>query len=165
MATRSSTPAWRTQWTEEPGRLQSMELQTIGHNRAINCMCTHIICIRLHVCLAGEWFKIVPCCSVTKSCPILCNPMDCSTPGFPVPHHLLEFAQVHVHCICDAIQPSLPLMPSSLSALNLSQHQELFQSQLFTSDDQNTGVSASYTHAYLSIHWKPWVQTHTSIPN
>ena len=37
------------------------------------------------------------CCSVTQSCPILCNPLDCSTPGLPVPHHLSEFAQVHVH--------------------------------------------------------------------
>ena len=52
--------------------------------------------------------------------------MDYSTPGVPVHHHLLEFAQVHVRCINDAIQPSHPLTPSS-SALNLSQHQGLFQ--------------------------------------
>jgi len=57
----------------------------------------------------------------------LCDPMDCSTPGFPVPHRLLEFAQVHVHCVSDAVQPSHPLMPFSPSALNLSQHQGLFQ--------------------------------------
>ena len=50
--------------------------------------------------------------------------MDCSMPGFPVPHHLPEFAQVHLHCIGDAVQPSHPLMPSSLSALNLTQYQE-----------------------------------------
>ena len=55
----------------------------------------------------------------------LCEPMDCSTPGLPVPHYLPEFAQVHVHCLSDAIQPSYPLTPSS--ALNLSQHQGLFQ--------------------------------------
>ena len=61
------------------------------------------------------------CCSVAQSCLTLCNPMDCSTPGFPVLHHLLKFAQVHVHCNGDAIQPSHPLMPSS-SALNLFQH-------------------------------------------
>ena len=53
--------------------------------------------------------------------------MDCSTPSLPVPHHLPEFAQVHVHCIGGAIQPSHPLTPSSPSALNLSQHQGLFQ--------------------------------------
>ena len=51
---------------------------------------------------------------------------DCSTPGLPVPHHLPEFAQVHVLCISDAIQQSHPLTPSSLSTLNLSQHQGLF---------------------------------------
>ena len=56
----------------------------------------------------------------------LCNPMACSTAGLSVPYHFPKFAQVHVHCISDAIQPSYPLMPSS-SALNLSQHQELFQ--------------------------------------
>ena len=57
----------------------------------------------------------------------LCDPIDCSRPGLPAPHHLLKFAQVHVHCISDAIQSSHPLMPFSPSALNLSQHQGLFQ--------------------------------------
>ena len=66
------------------------------------------------------------CCSVAKSCPTLCNPMDCNMPDLPVPHHLLEFAQVHVHWIGDAIQPSHPLVHSS-SSFNLSQHQDLFQ--------------------------------------
>ena len=68
------------------------------------------------------------CCSAApQSCPTLCNPVDCSTPGFPVPHHLPKFAQVHVHCIGDTIQPSHPLTPPSLPAFNLSQHQGLFQ--------------------------------------
>ena len=67
------------------------------------------------------------CCSVTKSCPTLRDLTDCSTPGFPVPHHLLEFVQVHVHWISDAIQLSHPLLPSSPTAFNLSQHQGLFQ--------------------------------------
>ena len=62
------------------------------------------------------------CCSVTQSCPIFCDPTDCSTPGFPVLHRLPKFAQVHVHCTGDAIQPSHPLTPSSASALNLFQH-------------------------------------------
>ena len=47
--------------------------------------------------------------TVTQSCPTLCNPMDCSTPGFPVLHHLPELAQTHVHWVGDAIQPSHPL--------------------------------------------------------
>ena len=50
------------------------------------------------------------CCSVAQSCLTLCDPTDCSTPGFPV-HHLLECAQTHVHWIDDAIQPSHPLLP------------------------------------------------------
>ena len=53
--------------------------------------------------------------------------MDYSIAGLPVPHHRPKFAQVHVHCIGDAIQTSHPLMPSSPPALNLSQHQGLFQ--------------------------------------
>ena len=66
------------------------------------------------------------CCSVTQSCPTLCDPMDCRTPGLSVPMHLPKFAQVHVCFIGDAIQPSHPLMLSSPPALNLSQHQGLF---------------------------------------
>ena len=49
--------------------------------------------------------------SVTQSCLTLCNPMDCSTPGLPVYHQLLEFTQTHVHWVGDAIQPSHPLSP------------------------------------------------------
>jgi len=67
------------------------------------------------------------CCSVAKSCLTLCDPMDCRTPGLPVPHHLPEFAQVHDNWINDAIQPPHPLSPYSPSAFNLSQHQGLFQ--------------------------------------
>ena len=67
------------------------------------------------------------CCSVTQSWQTLWDPVDCSMPGCPVPHHLLKFSQVHIHCISDPTQPSHPLMPSPLSALNLSQHQGLFQ--------------------------------------
>ena len=66
------------------------------------------------------------CCLVTKSCPTLCDPMDCSTSGFPVLHYLLEFAQSIVHWIGDSIQPSCPLSSPS-PAFNLSQHQGLFQ--------------------------------------
>ena len=74
------------------------------------------------------WLRVCRCCcSVTKSCPTLCDPMDCSTPGFPVLHCLPEFAQTHVHLVNDAIQPPHPLSPPSPPALSLSQHQGLFQ--------------------------------------
>ena len=56
-----------------------------------------------------------------------CDPMDCSTPGFPVLHYLSEFAQTHVLCVGDAIQPSHPLSSPFPPALNLSQHQGLFK--------------------------------------
>ena len=68
--------------------------------------------------------------------------MDCSTPGFPGLHHLLEFAQTHVRWVSDAIQPSHPLSFPSPPAFNPSQHQSLFQ-WLFASGEQSTGASAS----------------------
>ena len=67
------------------------------------------------------------CCSLSKSCPTLCNPRDCSTSGFPILHYLPKFAQTHVHWVNNSIQPSHPLSPPSPPALSLSQHQGLFQ--------------------------------------
>ena len=67
------------------------------------------------------------CCSVTQLCPTLCNCIDYCTSGHPVLHHLPEFAQTHVHWVSDAIQLSYPLSSPSPHALNLSQHQGLFQ--------------------------------------
>ena len=67
------------------------------------------------------------CCSVSKLCPVLYDPVDCSTPSFPVLHQLPESAQTHVHSISDAIQPARPLSPLSPPALNLFQSQGLFQ--------------------------------------
>ena len=63
----------------------------------------------------------------TQLCLTLCNPMDCSTPGFPIHHQLLELAQTHVYRVNDAIQTFHPLSPPSPLAFNLSQHQSLFQ--------------------------------------
>ena len=64
--------------------------------------------------------------SVTQLCPTLCNPMDCSTPGFPVHHQLLELPQTHVHYDSDAIQPSHPLSSPSPPAFNISQQPPAF---------------------------------------
>ena len=65
--------------------------------------------------------------SVAQSCLTLCDPTDCSTPGFPVHHQLPEHTQTHVHRVGDAIQPSHPLLSPSPPAFNHSQHQDLFQ--------------------------------------
>ena len=65
--------------------------------------------------------------SVAQLCPTLCDPMDCSMPGFPVPHQLPGLTQTHVHRVDDAIQPSHPLSSRSPPAFSLSQHQGLFQ--------------------------------------
>ena len=82
------------------------------------CVCVYIyIYIYIYIC----------CCSVTKSCPTLCDLMNCNTPGFPVLYHLPEFAQTHVHWVAEAMQPSHPLLPPSLRAFPPSEHQGLFQ--------------------------------------
>ena len=65
--------------------------------------------------------------SVTQLCPALCNPMNCSRPGFPIHHQLLELAQIRVHRVGHAIQPSHPLSSSSPPDFKLSQHQSLYQ--------------------------------------
>ena len=91
------------------------------------------------------------CCSVAQLCPTLCDPMDCSTPDFPVLYHLLEFAQTPVHRVSDGIQPShLLLFPSPL-AFNLSQHQGLLQWVDAASGGQSTGTSIFITCHTLFI--------------
>ena len=65
--------------------------------------------------------------SVAQLCPTLCDPLNSSTPGFPVHHQLLELAKTHIHQVGDAIQPFHPLSSPSPPAFNLSQHQGLFQ--------------------------------------
>ena len=80
--------------------------------------------------------------SVAQSCPTLCNPMNCSTPGLPVHHQLPEFTQTQVHRVSDAIQPFYPLSSPSPPSPNPSQHQSFPMSQLFAWGGQSTGVSA-----------------------
>ena len=95
------------------------------------------------------------CCSVTQSCPTLCDPMDYSMPGFPVLHCLPELAQTHVHWVGDAIQPSHPLLPPS-PAFNLSQHQGLFQWVGSMHCGQSIGASASSSVLPMNIQgWCP----------
>ena len=68
----------------------------------------------------------LPSSAQSLSCVGLWDPMDCSTPGFPVHHQLPELAQTHIHQVSDAIQPPHPLLSPSPPAFNLSQHQGLF---------------------------------------
>ena len=94
--------------------------------------------------------------SAAQLCPTLCDPMDCSTPGFPVHHQLPEPTQTHVHWIGDAIQPSHSLLSPSPLAFNLSQHQGLLMSQFFASGGQSIGVSASESVLPMNIQvWFP----------
>ena len=90
--------------------------------------------------------------SVAQLCSTLCNPADCSTPGFPVLHHLLEPAQTHVHCVSDAIQPSHPLSPRCSSCLHSFPASGSFpMSQLFESGGQSIGASASASILSMNI--------------
>ena len=69
---------------------------------------------------------VICCCLVANLCPTLCDPVDCITPGFLILNCLPEFAQTHVHWVCDAIQLSHPLLPLLLLPC-LSQHRGLLQ--------------------------------------
>ena len=86
--------------------------------------------VLLSLCPCQHWILsvfFIQLSSVAQLCLTLCNPMDCSTPGFPVLHQLPELDQTHVHQVNDAIQPSHPLVSPS-PAFNSSQHQGLLQS-------------------------------------
>ena len=87
---------------------------------------------------------------LSQLCLILCNPMNCSTRSFPVLHCLLKFAQTDVHWISDAIQPSHPLLPASPLALNLSQHQGLFQ---WVSSSHQVAKVLELQLQYQSFQW------------
>ena len=90
--------------------------------------------------------------SVAQSCPILCNPMNCSTPGLPVHHRLPEFTQTHVHPISDAIQPSHPLSSPSPPAPNPSQHQSLFQ---WVNSSHEVAKTLEFQPQHQSFQWTP----------
>ena len=88
--------------------------------------------------------------SVAQLCPTLCNPMDFSTPGLPDYHQLSEFTQTHVHWVGDAIQPSHPLSSPSPPALNLSQHQGLFQ---WVSSSHQVAKVLEFQLQHQSFQW------------
>ena len=86
-----------------------------------------------------------------SSCPTLCDPMDCSTPGFPVHQQLPEFTQTHVHRIGDAIQPSHPVVPFSSCLQSFPESGSFQMSQFFASGGQSIGVSASASVLPMNI--------------
>ena len=107
----------------------------------------------------AKWYSVVCeyiythiycCCSVARSCLTICNPMDCSIPGFPSLHHLLELAQTQVHWVGDAIQPSHPLLPPSPPAFNPASGSSLM-SWLSTSGGWSIGASASASVLPMNI--------------
>ena len=100
----------------------------------------------------NKGFSSVQYSSVAQSCPTLCNPMNCSTPGLPVHHQLLEFTQTHVHRDGDAIQPSHPLLSPSPPAPNLSQHQGLFK---WVSSLHQVAKVLEFQLQHQSFQWTP----------
>ena len=101
--------------------------------------------------------------SVAQSCSTLCNPMNCSTPGLPVHHHLSEITQTHVHRVGDAIQLSHPLFPSSSCPQSLPASESFSMTQLFIWGGQSTGVSAlasclpKNTQGWSPLEWTGWI--------
>ena len=111
------------------------------------CVCVYIyVCVYMYVCVYLCVYIYICVCICVCMCVCVCvcvcvssvqfshsivsdslHPMNCSTPGLPVHRQLPEFTQTHVHRVGDVIQPSHPLLSPSPPALNLSQHQSLFQ--------------------------------------
>ena len=90
--------------------------------------------------------------SVTQSCPTLCNPMNCRTPGLPVHHQLPESTQTHAHPVGDAIKLSHLLLSPSPPALNLSPHQGLFQ---WVSSPHQVAKVLEFQIQHQSFQWTP----------
>ena len=88
-----------------------------------------MFCLPLHFVFKSHLMLYPECSvsSVTQPCQTLWDTMDCSMPGFPVLHQLPELAQIHVHWVSDAIQPTHPLSHPSAPAFNPAQHQSLLQ--------------------------------------
>ena len=89
--------------------------------------------------------------SVAQFCPTLCDPMDCSTPGFPVHHQLLELTQTHVHQVSDAIQHLILCHPLSSCLQFFPASGSFSVSQFFTLGGQSIGVSVSASVLPMNI--------------
>ena len=104
----------------------------------------------LHYPVRDKSSRDVSISSVSQSCPAICDPMDCSTPGFPVYHQLPELAQTHVHWVSDATQPSHPLLSPSPPAFNLSQSKGLFK---WASSSHQVAKVLEFQLQHQSVQW------------
>ena len=142
MTTHCSVLTWEISWTEGPGVTKSQA--------------------RLSICTSVA-FSSVQFSSITQSCLTLCDPMNHSTPGLPVHHHLPQFTQTHVHWVSDAIQPSHPVDPFSSCPQSLPASEYFPMSQLFARGGQSTGVSAlasflpKNTQDWSPSEWTGWI--------
>ena len=110
------------------------------------------ITLMTKVCLVKAMVFPVQFSSVTQSCLTLCDFTNCSTPGLPVHHQLLELIQTHVHWVSDTIKLSYPLLSPSPPALNLSQHQGLFK---WVSPLHQVAKVLEFQHQHQSFQWTP----------
>ena len=99
----------------------------------------------------GEFYS-VQFSSAAQLCVSLCDPMECSTPGLPVHHQLLEFTQTHVYWVGDAIQPSHLLSSPFPPALNLSQHQDLLK---WVRSSHQVAKVLEFQLQHQSFQWTP----------
>ena len=111
--------------------MRCTSLSVFASSEILNCKIRgkkFFVVMHMHVCshiIFKPMNMSVQFNSVAQSCPTLCDPMNHSTPGLPVHHHLPEFTQTHVHRVSDAIQPSHSLSSPSPPAPNPSQHHSL----------------------------------------
>ena len=167
MAIHSSVLAWRIRGTEEPGRLPSLGLHRVRHDwndlaaaaampygygtglfpRYFSLCLTMILTLSL----------LLQFSSVSQLCLTLCDPVDCSMPGFPVHLQLLEFTQAHVHSQWYHPTISFSVVPFSSFLQSFLASGSFQMSQFFASDGQSIGVSASVSVLPMNIHdWFPW---------
>ena len=178
MATHSSVLAWRTPRMGEPGGLPSMGSHKVEHDWSdlaavaaayillfILNFGSEIHIIKKIILCKQNWqmFSYYKFSSVTQSCLTLGNPMNHSTPGLPVYYQLLEFTQIHVHWVDDAIQPSNPLY-SLLLLPPIPPSIRVFSNEsALASGDQSIGVSAlasflpMNTQTWSPLEWTGWI--------
>ena len=144
----------------ESGYFPMSQFFTLGDQRIAACTSASVLPMNIQGLFP---FSAVQFSSVSQLCPTFWDPMNRSTPGFPVHHHLQEFTQTHVHRVSDAIQPSHPVIPFSSCPQSLPTSESLPMSQLFAWGDQSTGVSAlasflpKNTQGWSPLEWTGWI--------